>query len=291
MIDLRVDQGFSKALRAELVSRVNKAASSQPRKATRWWLGAGVFVGAALLGGVGATAAGLLTLPGAPIITPLGTPTTETHTGPATIDLGTAPKEAKAIRLEMTCLTTGSWAYESGATSTCKQHDLDGRAATTRFQIPVAPGKETTTINTQAQSQWRLTWTFVDVESTDWATNANGETYGAENDNGQPELVAVKATNGEYGYVRKAELDDATGASRAQTFRTPEEALAWQVERQGKSYAIPVYDSDGKTVVGEFVVQDGNGHVVETDGNGHVLEPELPSASTIPRLAGFEGPN
>jgi len=281
MSDLKVDESFSQALRAELVSRVNKTASARPRKAARWWLGAGVFAGAVVLGGVGATAAGLLNIPGAPIVTPLGTPTTESHTGPATIDLGTAPKEAKAIRLEMTCLTTGSWAYESGATSTCKQHDLEGRGATTRFQLPVAPGKETTTINTQAQSQWRLTWTFVDVESTDWATNANGETYGAENENGQPELVAVKATNGQFGYVRKAELDDATGVSMMQTFRTPEEALAWQAERQGKSYAIPVYDPDGTTVVGEFIVQDGNGHMVETDGNGHVLEPDM-LASEIP---------
>jgi hypothetical protein len=57
----RVDDAFSKALRAELVSRVEKTAPSPRRKPVRLWLAVGAVAGAALLGGA---AAGILVLPG-----------------------------------------------------------------------------------------------------------------------------------------------------------------------------------------------------------------------------------
>ncbi|WP_159698776.1 peptidase M56 family protein [Arthrobacter sp. 18067] len=263
MNDLKVDEGFSQALRAELIARVEKSSSAHTRRKLRGWLGVGVFVGAGLLGGVGATAAGLLTIPGAPQITPLGTPVTNTYTGTATIEFGDAPPEATAIRVKVTCLTTGSWAYETGATSTCKAADVDGPTGVTQYQIPLVPGKETMTIRTQAQSQWQLTWSFVNEQSTDWATNAAGDTYGAQNDKGLAQMVAVQATNGVFGYVYNTELEEATGVAAIRTFKTREEALAWQEQRQGKDVSIPVYDSEGKNVVGEFVIQDGGGEIIE----------------------------
>ncbi|MFJ5958000.1 peptidase M56 family protein [Paenarthrobacter sp. NPDC092416] len=256
MNDLKVDERFSQALRSELVSRVEKTRTGRSWGNSRWGLGAGVFAGAVLVGGAGAAAAGLLTIPGAPVITPLGSPVTVSYSGPATVRFGAAPEGAKSIRVKLTCLTTGSWAFESGATSTCKSQDLKGPGKVTQFQIPIVPGKESTTINTQAQSQWQVTWTFVDEEPTPWATNAHGETYGAQNDKGLPQLVAVKATNGRPGYVYNAELEDATGMTAALSFKTREEALAWQEQRKGRKIAIPVYESDGKTVVGEFVISN-----------------------------------
>jgi hypothetical protein len=39
-----------------------------------------------------------------------------------------------------------------------------------------------------------------------------------------------------------------------------QEAPDWQEARRGKSFSVPVYDVDGKTVVGEFVIGRANGH-------------------------------
>jgi glucokinase len=77
MNEFHVDETFSKALRAELVSQVQK--TSPARKRTRLWLGPGVFAGIGLLVGVGATAAGLFVTPGAKQVTPLSTSVVATY--------------------------------------------------------------------------------------------------------------------------------------------------------------------------------------------------------------------
>jgi hypothetical protein len=53
--------------------------------------------------------------------------------------------------------------------------------------------------------------------------------------------------------VYKTELDEATGASKK--FSSPEDALAWQAAQAGKSTTINVYQSDGRSVIGVFVIQ------------------------------------
>ena len=65
-----VDDTFSNALRAELVSRVRKTSPVRPRKSARLWLAAGAVAGAGLLGGVAAGAAGWFALPGSEQATP-----------------------------------------------------------------------------------------------------------------------------------------------------------------------------------------------------------------------------
>ena len=96
-----------------------------------------------------------------------------------------------------------------------------------------------------------------------YATNEHGLTYGSAADatspGGEPDLIAAMTTDGRDGYVRKTDLDDADGTTAAASFTSPEDALAWQAERQAMGdIAIPVYERDGTTVIGEFVV--GNGH-------------------------------
>ncbi|MDQ0820375.1 hypothetical protein QFZ79_002667 [Arthrobacter sp. V4I6] len=61
MNQLRVDDKFKNALRAELVSQVQKTAPIRSRKPVRLWLAAGALAGAGILGGV---AAGVFVLPG-----------------------------------------------------------------------------------------------------------------------------------------------------------------------------------------------------------------------------------
>jgi hypothetical protein len=80
--------------------------------------------------------------------------------------------------------------------------------------------------------------------------------------------LAVLATNGTPGYVYRTELEEADGTAAMTTFKSPADALAWQEARQGKSISVPVYDTTGKTVVGEFVIAPGNGQVGGTPTEG-----------------------
>jgi hypothetical protein len=132
----------------------------------------------------------------------------------------------------------------------------------TGYTIPLTPGEEGITITTSPEASWKLSARYVKTEITDWAVNPEGDTYGALNENGSPDMVAVMATNGTSGYVYRTELEDADGTAAIKTFKSPAEALAWQEARLGKDFAIPVYDVTGKTVVGEFVISSGPGNSV-----------------------------
>lgn len=91
----------------------------------------------------------------------------------------------------------------------------------------------------------------------DYPTNARGQTYGSLNDavlpEDEPDLIRVQASNGRQGYVEKEVLDAVTGANVS----SPEEAIAWQAAQDAATSApapIPVYESDGRTVVGSFEI-------------------------------------
>lgn len=80
-------------------------------------------------------------------------------------------------------------------------------------------------------------------------SNSSGESYGsglgADKD---PDLIQAYGANGRIGYVRSVDLN-------GPEFRSPEEALAYQVEhRRLEGGTIPLYASDGRTVIGEFEV-------------------------------------
>lgn len=91
-----------------------------------------------------------------------------------------------------------------------------------------------------------------------WKQNNGGLTYGsaldATSSANEPDLIQADATNGKTGYVLKADLDKANGAAAAATFKTIEEALEWQETEGRGNKTIPVYDVDGVTRIGEFVV-------------------------------------
>lgn len=92
--------------------------------------------------------------------------------------------------------------------------------------------------------------------------NAAGQTYGrsggALDPTQEPDLILAEATNGKVGYVEKEALDEATGANVA----SPEEAIVWQEQQAARGpVEIPVYESDGRTVVGAFQIQPSVGVV------------------------------
>lgn len=280
MSPLQLDERFSNALRSELVSRVRKETPARARRRTRLWIGAGVLAGTGLLGGIGATAAGMFVIPGGEKITPLAAPVTETYMGTATIELGTPPEGTTGIQMELVCLTPGRFEFEDGASVECWQSDVEHREKNggwnSQYTMDLAPGRHSVTIETEPTSRWQLSVKYVKQEVTDWETNAKGETFGAENpENGTPDLIAVMATNGQSGYVYRTDLEEANGTAAIKTFRSPADALAWQAARGNKDIAIPVYDLDGKEVLGEFVIGGGSGH----SGGGPT---EMPSESPGP---------
>jgi len=272
MNELRVDDRFSNALEAELVSRVQKTGAARTRRQARLWLSAGALAGAGLLGGIGAAAAGLFILPGGENTTPLASPSTAVHTGTATVELGEPPEGATGIAVELTCLTAGSFEWPDGATSTCTVADAASpTAGWSGYTISLAPGQHSVTIKTEPQSRWQLTAKYVKQERTDLGINAKGETYGVKSaEKGTPDLIAVVATNGESGYAYAKDLYGgpmpASPEDDAKNFSTP------RPPRQ-----IPVYLSDGQTKVGIF----------EAPGSGGGI-PAYPSAS--PELPNAEAP-
>ena len=243
MSTIRIDRGFSDALRAELVAHVAQSRGARRRRA---WLVAGAFAGIGLAGGGIAVATNLFPLPGGDVVTQQAETVTETHTGTATVELGTPPEDATHIDLELWCLTPGSFWFPDGAEVICFESEMGTPGNWSGYTLPLENGQHSVTITADSGAQWTLAATYVDRETTDWAVNENGDTYGVINENGEPDLIAVSATNGRDGYAYAADLNGPMPSS-------PEEATTWN-ETHGGTRAVPVYESDGETVIGEFVI-------------------------------------
>jgi hypothetical protein len=89
----------------------------------------------------------------------------------------------------------------------------------------------------------------------DYPKNKNGETYGSGLDaispDTEPDLIEAYGVDGTLGYVRSTDLNGVKP-------KTPEEAITKQKQRKAEgSRRIPLYDVDGKTVIGVFNVSQG----------------------------------
>lgn len=84
--------------------------------------------------------------------------------------------------------------------------------------------------------------------------NEKGLTYGPEAFGA--DLILVEMENGEIGYVYEEDI-----LTEGDFVKTPEEALAWNkkseklMEKQGYVKKIPVYASDGETIIGVFFIR------------------------------------
>ncbi len=87
--------------------------------------------------------------------------------------------------------------------------------------------------------------------STDWPKNEYGVTYGSGGEavsyEDEPDLIKVEATNGKVGYCYRTDLEGPEPSS-------PAAAVAQQKARGGRSVVIPVYQVDGVTQIGSFVI-------------------------------------
>jgi hypothetical protein len=239
----QMDNTFSQGLRAALVEQVNASSSARARR-HHWLIGAGAFAGVGLIGGVGAATAGFFTEPGADIVTTIDAPVTGTYIGTQIIELGAPPEGATHIRVQLTCVNgSGTLYWEDGANMTC---DGEKGPSTSYMAIPLAPGQRSTEVQaSDPRVSYDVEATYINQTPTAWAVNENGDTYGAINERGEPDLVSAIASNGKLGYVYSKDL-------QGPEINNPEEALEYMESVEGTTLMVPVYESDGETVIGEF---------------------------------------
>jgi hypothetical protein len=256
MSTLEMDPVFTAALREALVATVKDA--PHVRRRWRWRLGAGVFFGSTLIAGGAAVASGVFSQPGGPVDTPLGNVVTATRTGSATINLGPPPAKATHLSLTLSCLTVGTFTMSNGSALICDAADLSHPPPLEEASevVPITPGNDDITVTTNSDASWRLQAIYVSQVTTPWGTNAAGQTYGEQNQNGSPDLIAVAVDQGEtQGYVKASQLNCAARGD----VETPAQALIWDQESKNRNISIPTYKSDGTTVIGTFLIGDATG--------------------------------
>lgn len=90
---------------------------------------------------------------------------------------------------------------------------------------------------------------YISPKNMNYPKNKNGQTYGSAADatspETEPDLIQAEGVDGTVGYVLKKDLD-------GEQPKTPEEAIVIQNSRPPGGYDYPLYDVDGKTVIGVF---------------------------------------
>jgi hypothetical protein len=258
---MEMDPVFTAALREALVTTVRD--SPRARRRWRWRAGTGIFLGLTLVAGGVAVASGAFSPPGAPVDSRLGNIIDATRTGTATVDIGAPPATATDVSLVLTCLTAGSFDFPNGSSMNCGAADLlrPSIYRTASEVVPLTVGVDTVTITTSPNATWSLRATYVNQVTTAWGVNASGETFGVSNQQGTPDLIAVAIDQGKtQGYVERRELNCASGAD----VKSPAEALTWDETSQNRNVSIPVYESDGVTIIGNFTVGSATGPNTKT---------------------------
>lgn len=259
MNDIELDPTFSTAFRAALVDEV--ARGKKPRR-HRLWFGA-AFAGILLATGAGGVAtATLMAPPGAPVHEQLGDSVTQSLTGTGSLDLGAPPAGSNSITFRVVCTSEGSWTLEGYGSAPCFPDEL-GQART--GSIPLTLSQQSIVVfELEPGTELTVTAAYSKEIKTDLGVNAAGETYGAgtgecpgdgvytADECRGPELSAATATNGHRGYIRESEVRAATIDP---TTSTMEEVTEYLASGAGNADTyIPVYEADGKTVVGEYLI-------------------------------------
>lgn len=210
----------------------------------------------------GAVTAPAGTLPGAPLISLLGTPTSARFTEAAELPLNDRPAAATHLRVTLSPLTAGEVAWGTDASgndpsSSFSTADVTSGIATTWYDFPLDDTVDTLQLTPSSGFAGIVTLQYVNYVPTRLAVNANGETYGVEGGpDGVPDLIAVTTTTGQEGYARATDLNAFSPDHPGQP-STPDEAVTWQAERDQKypnGWDIPVYNSDGTTTIGSHHV-------------------------------------
>lgn len=183
-------------------------------------------------------------MPGADRVVTLSEPRMARGRGTTTIDLGKRPAGATGVSTNLNCLSPGTVRWPDGASLVCDAADVARMKQPTSqgYVIDLAPDQTRLVITSDAGMSWRISTTYVKVEPTEWAVNANGETYGAPKDTAEPDLIGIWSPSGVVEWGRSEDLN--AGAADL------EEALA--STENGNPYLVPTYDIGGTTIVGTF---------------------------------------
>lgn len=269
-MSVQMDETFASALRQLLVEQV-EASSGQSRQSfrvsRRWAVRAGAVLALIVGGGGIAYATGAWSVPGSDVVTPLAAPVTVTGTGTETVQLGAQPSGTKALEMDFTCLTAGHFTFADGSAVECD----GGSDQPSTYAMPIAPGTDTTTITATPGARWQLTATYSSVAVSAWGVNASGQTYGAANQNGIPDLVAAQATNGRSGYVYAYQLYPPGP-------KTIKQALA---DNNAPPTKMTVYQSDGKTAIGEFITGNGPADTATNASTVTTTTPVIQTTTTV----------
>jgi hypothetical protein len=242
-----LDSDFSDTVRAEL-GAIGTRASRLERRQRRSRL---AVAGALALGVAAATTGAALTVggfPGSTTVTRAGDDVTVEQTGTATIELGRG-EGANTVILDVTCL--GDRGSIHVPTTSGFEQDADGSVHTQVTSATwncaevsrtvhisdgyLADGATSITITADPGTRWKAVARYGQATTSDWGVNANGQTFGEPNGrNGFPDLQGVQASNGRIGWALTRDMN---------VFHACGDA-------------IPVYESDGTTVIGEFVFGD-----------------------------------
>lgn len=267
----------SDAIRAGLVAH----AASRTRR-SRAWRGAALLLAGALAGG-GATATAFAAtgarsvviaqpsgqpvpslgaavpapdgvIPGAPIVSMLEAPITRSVTAGTAIPLEPRPAAATHARVTITPLTVGSVSFGTDAAGNNPSGSWDAASAIgharTWYDFPLNDSVDTLYVTPAGGFTGTVTIQYVNYVPTRLGVNAHGQTYGVSGSahQGEPDLVAVTATNGKDGYAYATDLQGGPLPT------SPADAITQQQANQGRTRTVPVYDSDGTTVIGDFTI-------------------------------------
>ena len=249
---MTLDSNFAASVRDQLVETA-AGRSALARHTHRTRLALGVVAGVAVAGLLTAGAIVAAGIPGDHIVTSLGPAVTESHTGTASVELGARPEGANAVSFSITCMSAGAFSvtyadtygpsgvlWECSDTPGLNDRTTDdpydstlpvGHVVSVKEQ-PLAAGETSFVVTTDPGTTWTVSARYANSVTTDWGVNANGQTYGAPNEKGAPDLIPVRATNGAIGYSYWS--DFMSHGDEGDTF--------------------PVYESDGTTVIGEFYI-------------------------------------
>ena len=244
MNDLKVRPAYADALREMLLDNL---ATKTSRRKRRWWIGAGVAALLAISGTGGIAAAQLAVPPGTPIVATFSEPVTASFTGTASLDLGPIPPGADGITVSVTCLSAGSFTFGAYGTMVCGEGDVH---ALSFGAVPLDfYQRSRVTIDTTPDASWSIVAQYIKTYETDWGVNEAGQTFGAPKGPVDPDLIPVSATNCQRGYASSALIE-----SMSPTGMTMEEAQEYIDGPNRYDRQIPVYTSDGHTVIGEIIM-------------------------------------
>ena len=250
----RIDPGFRDGLRRQLLEQT---ARPEPRRPARLFAIGGLTLSLLAIGGA-AVAGGILGLPGGETRTEVGSSITLEGVGDGELQLGPAPASATQLRIELRCLTAGTFEFPAtGGSLRCNDQDAQDPERSAGFIfVPLDEVGDSLAVRAGDGELWQLLVSYIDAQPIPLAVNDNGDTYGImDAPEGAPDLIAVQTSEGKPGYVYAEELAEADGTAAVENFRTPQDALDWQAARERQRFAIPVYRSDGETVIGEYVLQ------------------------------------